>query len=284
MQVDWIATFLDLCETRSFNRTADRLRVTQSTVSARIRALEAALGCRLLQRSRAGTSLTTEGLRFEPHARALRHGWAEAQHAVRGAGEAAMVLRIGIQRDLADHHIGDWMTRFRDAVPGAGFYIEADYSEQMCTDLVTGALDLAILYTPKPQPDLHFESLGEIPYRMVSTVADRLDEVRPDSYVRGNFAPAFSATHAALLPNLGAAPISSGQNTTVAGLIQALGGTAYVLEDTGRAMAETGLARPVRDAPVIRQPVFAAIQIRNRHRKVHHRLLTLLRTRFLDRQ
>jgi hypothetical protein len=156
-----------------------------------------------------------------------------------------MVLRIGIQRDLAEHHIGDWMTRFRDAVPGAGFYIEADYSEQMCTDLVAGAMDLAILYTPKPQPDLHFESLGEVAYRMVSTLTDRLAEVRADAYVRGNFAPAFSAAHAALLPRLDAAPISSGQNATVAGLVLALGGTAYVLEDTARAMQAAGQARAV---------------------------------------
>ena len=44
MQIDLIDTFLDLCETRSFNRTADRLGVTQSTVSARVKTLENALG------------------------------------------------------------------------------------------------------------------------------------------------------------------------------------------------------------------------------------------------
>ena len=38
MQIDLIDTFLDLCETRSFNQTAERLEITQSTVSARIKA------------------------------------------------------------------------------------------------------------------------------------------------------------------------------------------------------------------------------------------------------
>ncbi len=33
MQIELIETFLDLMETGSFNRTADRLGVTQSTVS-----------------------------------------------------------------------------------------------------------------------------------------------------------------------------------------------------------------------------------------------------------
>ena len=55
MQIELIETFLDLCETRSFNRTADRLNLNQSTVSARINTLEAVLGKRLFTRSRAGT-------------------------------------------------------------------------------------------------------------------------------------------------------------------------------------------------------------------------------------
>ncbi|EKD61788.1 MAG: Transcriptional regulator, LysR family, partial [uncultured bacterium] len=72
MQIELLDTFLDLVETRSFHRTAERLNVTQSTVSARVQTLEAAVGARLFTRSRAGTDLTTEGLRFESHARLLR--------------------------------------------------------------------------------------------------------------------------------------------------------------------------------------------------------------------
>lgn len=280
MQIELVDTFLDLCETRSFNRTADRLRITQSTVSGRVRSLEAALGSRLFERSKSGTQLTTEGLRFEPHARMLRHQWTEACHAARGAGDKAMVLRIGLQRDLTDHHIGDWMARFRDVLPGAGFYIEADFSEQMCADLAAGALDLAILYTPKPQPDLHYETLGEVGYRMVSTGAETLAAISPSHYVRANFAPAFSAAHASLLPHLEQANVSSGQNATVSGLLLALGGAAYVLEETARTLCASGQARMVRDAPPIGQPVFAAIHIRNRHRAVYRRLLTVLRGHF----
>ena len=99
MNPELIDTFLDLCETRSFNRTAERLGVTQSTVSGRVRALEKLLGRRLFQRSRSGTELTTEGLMFAPHARSLRVAWAEALHAARHAGDSAMTLRIGLQHD-----------------------------------------------------------------------------------------------------------------------------------------------------------------------------------------
>ena len=79
MQIDLLDTFLDLAETRSFHRTAERLRITQSTVSARVSALEQAVGPTPLRPlPRRDTTLTPEGKRFEPHARALRHEWNEA--------------------------------------------------------------------------------------------------------------------------------------------------------------------------------------------------------------
>lgn len=282
MQTELIETFLDLCETRSFNQTADRLGVMQSTVSGRIRALEVAVGRRLFTRSRAGTQLTTEGLRFEPHARALRLAWAEALAATLADPSAAVTLRLGIQHDLTSHQIGAWVRRFRDALPGTRFYIEADYSPAMCTDLATGALDLGVMYTPRMHPDLWFETLGEVPYRMISTEADRLSDVQASRYILTNFSPAFGQTHADLLPALSAAGVATGQTNAAAGLIVSMGGAGYVLEETGMALVASGAARWVEDAPLMPQAVFAAVHMRHRHRPMHRRMLTLLRGHFID--
>lgn len=283
MTLEQIETFLDLCETRSFNRTANRLGVTQSTISGRIQALEGALGCKLLERSRAGTELTTEGLRFEPHARGLRNGWTAAGQAVRGAGNAAMALRIGIQHDLLGDQVAEWVKAVQGAVPDMALYVEADYSAQMCADVRDGQLDLAIHYTPKPHPDLHFESLGEVAYVMVSTEADDLGAIRPESYILPNYAPAFSATHAALLPMLSVGTVSSGQNAVIRGLLTALGGSTYVLRATALDLERTGLARRVARAPRIEQPVYAAIHLRNRHRGAHRRILRALKAHLTAR-
>ena len=280
MQIELIETFLDLCETRSFHRTADRLGVTQSTVSGRIRALEQALDRRLFTRGRAGTELTTEGLMFAPHARSLRLGWAEALAATRQAGDSALTLRIGLQNDLAANHLGDWVGAFRAAFPGVSFYVEPDYSASMCAEVAGGQLDLALLFTPKPQPDLHFESVGEIAYRMVSSDTERLAEVRPDRYILPNYSPAFAQTHALLHPRFAAAQVGSGQNAAVAGLLRQLGGATYVLDQTARALTAAGEAREVRDAPPITQTVFAALHLRNRHRSTHRRLVRILKSSF----
>lgn len=282
MQIELIETFLDLCETQSFNRTAERLGVTQSTVSGRVRALERALKCRLLDRSRSGTRLTTAGLRFEPQARSLRLTWAEACLAVRDSENAAMSLRVGIQHDLIGNRVADWIGALRDTVPDAALYVEADYSTQMCADLIAGQLDLAILFTPKPHPDMHFETLGEVSYQMVSTEADRIASVRADSYILANYSPAFSRAHAALLPGLSSGPVSSGQNAVVLGLLTAFGGSTYLLRETVSDLVRSGLAQKVARAPQIDQPVFAAVHLRNRHRRHFRQIIVRLRARLGD--
>lgn len=277
MHLDQIETFLDLCESRSFNKTAARLSITQSTVSGRIGALEKALGCRLLARSRAGTELTTEGLRFEPHARALRLNWNAARQEVGETRGAAMTMRVSIQHDLLGDRVAEWVGALRAAVPDTALYLEADYSRQMCDDVIDGGSDIAILYSPRSHPDLHFESLGDVTYLMVSTEADTLADIRPESYILPNYAPAFSATHAALLPALSVGSVSSGQNAVIRALLTALGGTSYVLRETALDMESAGSAHRVGRVPRIDQPVYAAVHLRNRHRGSYRRVIRALK-------
>jgi LysR family transcriptional regulator, flagellar master operon regulator len=280
MQIDLLDTFLDLAETRSFHRTAERLRITQSTVSARVAALEQAVGSRLFDRSRAGTDLTPEGKRFEPHARTLRHEWNEARRRIRIPQGAAQLLRLGIQNDLAALYLGDWMAEFRSALPETAFYIEPDYSNQMCADLLTGILDFAVMFSPKPHPDLHFESVGDVTYRMVSTETTALAEVRPDRFVFAHFSPAFEEMHRQMTPELAGSPVSVGQSGSVVSLLLAMGGSGYVLEKTADELVSGGRFMAVADAPDLRQPVFAAMHIRHRTQALHRRLSQLVARHF----
>jgi LysR family transcriptional regulator, flagellar master operon regulator len=212
MQIELLETFLDLVQTRSFNRSADRLGVTQSTISSRIAALESALGARLFIRSRAGTDLTTEGLRFEAHARALQKEWVTALRSMNASGREAITIKLGIQNDLAAEFLGPWMADMRQALPQTGFYVEPDYSTQMCSDLILGEQDFAVLYTPKSHPDLHFTSMGEVGYAMIASDPCRVADLDPDRYIFAQFSPAFAATHRGLFPDLSRPPLSVGQS------------------------------------------------------------------------
>jgi len=280
MQTELIETFLDLLETRSFHRSAERLGVTQSTISARVIALETAMGARLFTRSRAGTDLTTEGLKFEAHARNMRHAWAEAQRDVAARGTKALNLRIGIQQDLATgengRQMGLWIAAFRKALPECAFYVEPDYSAQMCADIARGSLDFAVIYTPHAHADLHFLSLGEIRYRLISSQGTSRRDLAQDSYIRAAFSTAFDLAHSAALPEMAGAALASGQNTAMVGLLATMGGAGFVLEDSAADMVATGLFAHVTDVAPISQSIYGAVHLRHRTSGIHKRLIGIV--------
>ncbi|WP_342069125.1 LysR family transcriptional regulator [Yoonia algicola] len=280
MQIELIDTFLDLCETKSFNRTAERLGVTQSTVSGRIRSLEATLGVKLFQRSRSGTSLSVQGLRFEPHARSLRHDWVTALNAAQDTGLGGITMRIGLQHDLVGIEIKRLISQLRDILPDTAILLEADYSGQMCSDLIAGRQDIAILYSPQTQPDLYFETLGEVRYVMVSTETDDLAGINKANYILANYAATFAHAHAALLPDLTHVSLSIGQNAAMVDLLTSLSGTAYVLEHSANALIASGACQRVKDAPKIDQTVFVGVNVRNRHRPAYRKLIKALHEQY----
>ncbi|TWF58303.1 LysR family transcriptional regulator [Neorhizobium alkalisoli] len=276
MQIELIETFLDLMETRSFNRTAERLNLTQSTVSHRVNALETAFGRKLFTRGKGGTVPTAAGLRLVDHAKALQSQWHEATRAVEAAGTYEREMRIGIQHDVAEMVIGTFLKTVRSELPQTSIYVEADYSIQMNRDLGAGDLDLAILYTPHHLPDLHYERIGDISYILVSTAAEYIADIAPKDYIYANYSPAFDRAHRIALPQFSAASAATGRNLIVAELLKEIGGAGYVIRSTAEQLVGEGIARPVADAPAITQTVYAATNIRFRHAHQHRKMIATL--------
>ncbi len=65
MNIGLARTFLEILEAGNLNKAAERLHVTQSTVTMRINALEDLLGQKLLVRSKSGVALTNSGFKFK---------------------------------------------------------------------------------------------------------------------------------------------------------------------------------------------------------------------------
>jgi DNA-binding transcriptional LysR family regulator len=165
---------------------------------------------------------------------------------------------------------------FRRALADMSFYIEPDYSAQMCADLLSGTHDFAVMYTAKPHPDIHFTSVGDVGYVMISSYTNLVADLQPDSYVFAHFSPAFQKMHRQLFPQLSQAPMSVGQSATMSALLFAMGGAGYVLERTSKTMIDTGQFCAVDDAPLLRQPIYVATHLRHRISPLHRHLLRVV--------
>lgn len=96
MDLNLAKTFLTVVYGGSFVQAAERLCVSQTTVTARIKNLEEQLGTQLFLRSGGGVSLTPAGERFIPQAQQLLTIWEDALRsasATEGSEPCALVPR-----------------------------------------------------------------------------------------------------------------------------------------------------------------------------------------------
>lgn len=95
MDTDLIRTFLTLAQCNSFSTAAEKLTISQSTLSHRLHQLEEELGNILVCRSRGKRNfhLTEAGLEFIP----LAEDWMHLSRSIKGfhLGRRSQMLRIG---------------------------------------------------------------------------------------------------------------------------------------------------------------------------------------------
>ncbi len=98
-----IYTFLSLCETLNYTKTARLLNMTQPGVTQHVQLLEKEYGCRLLRYSGKVLSLTEEGVLLEKHLRVAVA--AERVQKVRFSAPEVLPLRIGATKTIGDYVI-----------------------------------------------------------------------------------------------------------------------------------------------------------------------------------
>ena len=276
MNIEMLDTFLDLLATRNFNRTADNLMITQSTVSARIRSLEDDIGVRLFVRGRGGAELTPEGAKFESYARNIRLGWNLARQDLAMPPGYRGQLRVAMQVSLWDRLVNGWVAELRRTLADAAVHVESDYSRAMVDSIVFGNLDIAVVYTPEYRPELTVTHLFDERFSMVATRPMAIDDVRPEEYLLVAASPWFENRHGELLPGLQKVPLSMGLSNMSLDYLRAHGGVAYLPSRMSRPLTDNGEFFAVDYAPVIDQPVFVIHRSRSRHQPGVARALELL--------
>jgi DNA-binding transcriptional LysR family regulator len=172
-------TFLTVVAAGNFISAADRLHVTQSTVSARIHTLEDQLGCTLFVRNKAGTSLTPAGRQFQKHASTLVRTVEQARQDVGVPRGFRAALTVGGRFGLWEQLLLKWLPLMLKAAPDIAVRAEIGLEADLMQGLVEGRLDIGVMYTPQSRPGLKVERLLEERLVLVSTDPSRRPEPGP---------------------------------------------------------------------------------------------------------
>ncbi|MEO1551331.1 MAG: LysR substrate-binding domain-containing protein [Pseudomonadota bacterium] len=146
-----------LTEARHFRRAAEACNVTQPTLSAQIKELEAKLGVTLVERTRARVLITSIGEEIADHARrALRevediHGLAQLH-----AGHLQSTIKVGVVQSLGSYFIPLIVPDLHKSHPKLKLYVREGLPRHLLDALAAGSLDL--LFFPLPIQETEFET------------------------------------------------------------------------------------------------------------------------------
>lgn len=254
LDVEQVRTFLAIVSRGSFLEAARQLHVTQSTVSARVRNLEAALGVRLFDRHRGGAGLTLAGRRFLPHAQRLMRVVEQAWREVGLPSRYRATLRVGARIALWESLLPLWLAHFRRAHRDVAVEAEIGFEADLMGRLTEGSLDLGLMYTPTQSPGLVVRHLFD---ETLVLVSDRPRRRAGAEYIHVRWGPGFDQQEAAAFPEREAPPRVVNVGWLAVQLMLTEGGSAYLPWRMAAPWVRAGRLHPVKGAPRFAHPAYA---------------------------
>jgi DNA-binding transcriptional LysR family regulator len=156
-----LEVFRTVVECESFSGAAEKLIMTQPAVSMQVQAVERHFGAPLLERRNRRVALTEAGqavyawtievLRTESETQRrlddLKH--AETGHVV-----------VGASMTVGSYILPPILTRFKQLHPGADFKVDVADRDELCTGVLAGRIDCAVLIAREIPSGLQTEVLG----------------------------------------------------------------------------------------------------------------------------
>ena len=144
-----LRTFVTVAEQKHFVSAANKLGISQPSLSQALAALESGLGIQLIERSTRRVIVTPIGEQLLPFAKAtLEAADAFVAHSRGAGGELAGPLNIGIIPTVAPYILPTLLTLIAEEFPELEPRIVENQTENLLQRLRDGHIDVAVLATP----------------------------------------------------------------------------------------------------------------------------------------
>lgn len=257
MDIDRARTFLEIVHTGSFLKASERLNITQTTVSARIRTLEEALGRKLFVRTRNGASLTAAGREFERFAQSFVQVWERARQQLTMPPGRTSVVAVGGEMSLWNPLLLDWLVWMKRQCPEIAIHAQVGVPDQMLEQLRTGVLDIAVLYAPKLMPGFKVDLVEEEQLVLVRKLSALGEEGGGADYVHVDWGPQFAGQGGFGPAGFAEPALQVGFGLLALHYILRAGGMGYFRKGTVAPYLAAGELERVAGAPEFTYPAYA---------------------------
>jgi DNA-binding transcriptional LysR family regulator len=151
--VTQLATFLAVAREGSVSAAAEKLYVTQPSISAAVSALSRELGVELTERAGRGVQLTAAGKAFQPYAADVLGLIEQGRQAAREAADASLRrIRVVAVETAAEVIVPDLLRRFHDLHPEIELQLEVANRDAVFARVLDHEADVAIAGRPPADP------------------------------------------------------------------------------------------------------------------------------------
>lgn len=162
MDLKQLEYFVRVAELGSFTRAAIELDVAQPALSRQVRLLEVELRQTLLVRNGRGAVPTEAGKLLLEHGRGILHQVERAREDLgRLRGGLSGRVAVGLPSSVARVLTVPLTRAFREALPEARLSISEGLSSSLQEGLISGRLDIVVLYNAQPSRELDLSPLLE---------------------------------------------------------------------------------------------------------------------------
>lgn len=251
MNQENIRAFLEIATSGSFQQAAENLHITQSAMSARIKALEARLNRQLFVRNRNGATLTSGGKIFMQHATTMMQAWERACNEVMLPDQHNHIVGLGIQLNHWQDIGLKWLDYMQENAPNTATQIRIDYSDLLMSRLRDGVIDIAIVYEPQNRPDTIVEPFITHDLVLASTSPRQAKRGLVQGYVYVDWGFSFQHLHNQYYPDAPYHRMEFGISEPAFQHILRHGGSGYFLQHQVQDYLTSGKLHLVDNAPSI---------------------------------
>lgn len=255
MDITLARTFMEVVASGSFVVAADRLHVTQTAVSSRIKSLEEHLGRRLFVRNKAGARLTPAGERFQKFAMTLVQVWERARHQVALPAGRSEIVGIGAELSLWTPFMANWLIWMNRTCQDIALRVDVDLPGRLLDGIQNGSLDVAVVYKPPSRAELVSELLSDEKLVMVTTARDgRFEAAR---YVHVDWGAGFRTNVESAFPELAQPSVTISLGPLALSYLLSIGGSGYFRQRAVQQYLDGGKLKLVKGAPAFSYSVHA---------------------------
>ena len=255
MQISALQTFLTIIETGSLVRASERLNVTQSTVTARLKSLEDELGQTLMIRQKSGATLTAAGVKLKRYAEVMTELWRQARQETALPEGTQGVCNIGCEFDLWQLRGKAVFQQIRTTQPDLALSAWPGNASTLAGWMDSGLIDMAITWQPMARAGVSVHPLPAEDLILVSTDVNAPMRFDP-GYVFVDGGEEFGRAHAAAYADANTANITFGTQDWGLQDILTNGGSAYLASSLAAPHLAAGRLHKIKDAPEFQRRPF----------------------------